>query len=40
MSGLVGGTWHAAPEGTKKAVRSTVSVPTSAMDAVAAMHPG
>lgn len=39
MLGLTGGTALAAPDGTKKASPSAVSVPASAMDAVAAMQP-
>ncbi|KUO17405.1 cellulase family glycosylhydrolase [Streptomyces dysideae] len=39
MLGLTGGTALAAPDGTRKASQSAVSVPASAMDAVAAMQP-
>ncbi|WP_328875612.1 cellulase family glycosylhydrolase [Streptomyces sp. NBC_00287] len=39
MLGLTGGTALAAPDGTRKASPSAVSVPASAMDAVAAMQP-
>ncbi|MFF8280107.1 cellulase family glycosylhydrolase [Streptomyces lateritius] len=39
MLGLTGGTAPAAPDGTKKSSSSTVRVPASAMDAVAAMQP-
>ncbi|MFF3341302.1 cellulase family glycosylhydrolase [Streptomyces flavidovirens] len=39
MVGLTGGTALAAPDGTKKASPSAVTVPASAMDAVAAMQP-
>ena len=39
MLGLTGGTALAAPPGTKEASPSAVSVPASAMDAVAAMQP-